>query len=77
MHFGNNSRWWEIEKRECFLFKNSVFTQAESSRIALLVRNLSGKILYLCILIPQSEYIKIQVHVTRKLFFSSVILSTH
>ena len=74
MHFGNNSRWWEIEKRE--LKKNSVFTQAESSRIALLVRNLSGKILYLCILIPQSEYIKIQMYVTRKLFFGSVILTT-
>ena len=57
--------------------KNSVFTQAQSSRIALLVRNLIGKILYLCILIPQSEYIKIQVYVTRKPFFGSFILSTH
>ena len=74
MHFGNDSRWWEIEKSERFFLKNSVFTQAQSSRIALLVRNLIGKILHLCILITQSEYIKIQVYVTRKLFFGSVIL---
>ena len=65
------------KKMRMFFLKNSIFTQAESSRIALLVRHPSGKILYLCILIPQSEYIKIQVYVTRKLFFGSVILSTH
>ena len=35
-----------------------VFTLAESRRIALLVKNLSGKILYLCILIPHSENIR-------------------
>ena len=36
--------------------------------IAVLVKNLSGKILYLCVLIPQSK------HVTGKLFLGSVIL---
>ena len=48
MHFGNNSRWWMIEKRQCFfkLSQSIVFFS-------------SGKLLYMCILIPQSEHIKI------------------
>ena len=71
MHFGNDSRRWTIEKRECF-FKISFLHKLSHKE----VRNPSGKMLYLCILIPQSEYIKIQVYVTRKLFFGSVILST-
>ena len=41
------------------------------NNIALLVKNLSGKILYLFILIPQLD---ISGYVTEKLFFSSVIL---
>ena len=53
MHFGNNSRWWTVEKRKCF------FTSWVIKNNALLVKNLSGKILYLCILTPQSEYIRI------------------
>ena len=57
MHFGNDSRWWTIDKRYRFFFYFA-YTQAESQRIAVLVKNPRGKILHLCILIPQSEYIR-------------------
>ena len=53
IHFGNNSRWWTIEKCKFF------FASWVIKNNALLVKNLSRKILYLCFLIPQSEYIKI------------------
>ena len=47
------------DDRKTQTFLKFHFYTTESLRIALLVKNPSGKILYLCILIPQSEYIRI------------------
>ena len=54
MYFGIDSRWWN-RKTVSFLFLISFIHKL--SHIAVLVKNPSGKILYLCVLIPQSKYV--------------------
>ena len=56
-----NALWEQFKMVDCrktVMFFKSLYMHKLSQRIALQVKNESGKILYLCILIPQFKYIR-------------------